>query len=91
MCSHCGKTFTTKGNLYIHSEKIHSAHQDSEIGSYKHVCKLCNKVFDTALLLTNHMKIHTRQYSCDICKQSFSLSSALDSHLRTHSVGDRYK
>lgn len=50
-CSFCSKKFASRSALIYHKASQHTASDDKSRS-----CKICNKVFKTAVILTRHMK-----------------------------------
>nr|CAD7416232.1 unnamed protein product [Timema poppensis] len=51
------------------------------------VCDLCQKTFETAVLLESHMVIHQNKGQCDLCPQKFSSVQGLQEHCREEHYG----
>lgn len=77
LCSDCGKTFLTKGELEVHSN-IHTEN--------KYECCICEKTFKFKSNLYSHRQAHfgAKQFLCMKCGLSFSKSSNLQAHLLRH-------
>ena len=43
-------------------------------------CVDCSKIYETARKLTEHMRLHTKEFQCDICEKSFRKGSHLKRH-----------
>ncbi len=77
-CSICGKCFSQKGSLDIHT-RVHAGEKPFE-------CLICGKCFSLKISLDGHTRIHTgeKPFECSICGKSFSLKTNLDAHNRIH-------
>mmetsp|Transcript_26588 Transcript_26588/g.19925 ORF Transcript_26588/g.19925 Transcript_26588/m.19925 type:complete len:134 (-) Transcript_26588:286-687(-) len=64
-CNDCGKQFSDKGNLRLHS-KLHS-------GTKPFNCRYCNSTFATPGNRLDHERRHKgeKPYSCSRCNDSF--------------------
>ncbi|XP_045454254.1 zinc finger protein 814-like [Melitaea cinxia] len=64
--------------------------EDSDGSFY---CKVCNKSFQQAMQLQNHMRNHRaeRRFVCTYCNKAFSQSNNLRAHLRIHTNERPYK
>ena len=61
-CDHCNKTFSVKGKLNNHLERVH--------GPPDHKCAQCNKGFTTSHRLTKHIiGVHERPHLCNKCNK----------------------
>ena len=79
-CSICGKRFTNKRNLKIHTLSVHE-------GKKSHTCNICNKNFVTFSILNQHdASIHKgmKPHKCSICDKSFSQKGNLNRHFAVH-------
>jgi len=76
-CDICKKHFPRKRNLRVHI----MTHNEKTIP-----CTMCEKMFKSKTLLTEHMKIHLaiKNYECEVCEKKFTTSTHLTSHRRTH-------
>ncbi|GAA5949889.1 hypothetical protein JCM10213_005798 [Rhodosporidiobolus nylandii] len=80
VCDHpgCGKTYARKDALSSHQKAKH-------LGTSRHVCSVCSKVFDTKFNLTTHQQVHNKvkvKYSC-VCGQTFGLKGNSTRHKKT--------
>ncbi|XP_042638455.1 zinc finger protein 236 [Orycteropus afer afer] len=77
ICSECGDEFTLQSQLAIHMEE----HRQELAGRRAHTCKACEKEFETAAQLKEHVKTHykirvsgTRSYNRNIDRSGFTYS-----------------
>lgn len=82
LCAECGKQFSNKTCLRIHS-RVHTHERP-----YK--CRECNKTFSQNSALYYHKRIHTglKPFECNVCHRTFHVKHNLKTHMVRH-VGDR--
>ncbi|XP_044729642.1 zinc finger protein 883-like [Chrysoperla carnea] len=75
-CEVCGKKFSLRGQLTVHST-IHT-------GQLPYECSYCKKQFRRKYYLTVHLRQHTgeRPYSCTECNHYFASDSNFIKHLK---------
>ena len=58
----------------------------SQITDKRCVCKVCDKKFKSASILSQHMLIHTgvKPFKCNLCDKGFSRSDSLKQHIAKH-------
>lgn len=84
-CDHCEAVFTTKESLDIHSEAMHSDHQEDlilqDLKSY--ACRFCGKTYGAKAIVKKHELIHTgERLKCDECGIEFTQKSSLMRHTK---------
>lgn len=79
-CNVCTKAYPTYYDLKRHTESVH--------GCRRFVCEHddCNKVFKSAVGLSNHNKEHQGQFSylCQYCGKGFSYKTDYKEHILKH-------
>ena len=81
MCNHCGKAFSRKDELTIHT--------CTQIGEKPHQCNECDKVFLHTSGLNWHIRTHTgeKTHQCSQCDKAFSWKGQLIIYTtRTHTI-----
>ena len=78
-CDVCGKTVTSRGNLYHHKRRMHNEKQSNN------KCNICNKQFKIKSDLTGHVKqVHEKgNIQCNICNVNFKNKSDLRKHVHS--------
>lgn len=78
LCTHCGKSFKIKYELFQHT-MIHTKEQP-----YK--CKDCGRGFNHPSNLRQHIRKHTGAlpYMCDLCGERFRYNVSMKTHRRKH-------
>jgi len=87
-CTICDKVFLDRRTLATHKKYIHFEK------SKKPTCPFCNKKFNYAVGLTNHLRSHTKEKPCFClqCDKCFSTESDLYRHVRAiHKNEKKYK
>ncbi|KAJ0002661.1 hypothetical protein NQD34_007810 [Periophthalmus magnuspinnatus] len=90
-CSHCGKTFTKKHRLVIHT----CSHSE-EGKRYRCDRGRCMRSFTTVAELRRHLQFHSvlgtktqkRRFQCSQCERNFKMPQYLKLHQRVH-IGPR--
>lgn len=84
-CEICGKAYIRSWSYYGHMREHAS-------GEKQHKCDVCEKVFNYASNLRQHMLIHTgeKPYECEYCDKAFNNPSSLRSHMLSHSEEKPY-
>lgn len=91
-CKTCNIVFTDKENFEMHV--CHSSEPDNLNRTYesgvtddgRHICGICQKVFNRRKGLLNHRKLHSalfRNNFCHICNKNFNTKDILKKHERT--------
>ncbi|XP_025160430.1 zinc finger protein 888-like isoform X8 [Harpegnathos saltator] len=58
---------------------------DEALDRIRNICPFCDKRFDSAKKVENHVKyVHRKPYKCDKCKRSCYTQRALNEHKRIH-------
>ncbi|GLV44431.1 crooked legs [Carabus blaptoides fortunei] len=88
VCKVCGKRFIRirqfKIHMKKHSDKTGETYADK---SYTHVCKYCQRGFQSKASLNNHLLTHgEKSFLCSDCGKGFVSSSQLQTHMRSHTV-----
>ena len=70
LCKLCSQAFSSKGNLRNH-QAVHHATSTQRI---QHSCPICQKKFTNALLLQQHVRLHTdgKTYAAPLLNQNIS-------------------
>ena len=94
-CNFCLKSFSNKGNLKRHKEKIHEVEKETDT-SKKVTCHICQNKFTQVYNMNQHIKkVHGIQFSCKKCSADFLTDGNLNKHiLRVHNetkVGTKRK
>ena len=86
-CNFCLKSFSNKGNLKRHKEKIHEVEKETDT-SKKVTCHICQNKFTQVYNMNQHIKkVHGIQFSCKKCSADFLTDVNLNKHiLRVHNV-----
>ena len=91
-CSVCSKEYSSKEQLAVHTNLVHTAHSKVE-------CSLCHVVVKSASHLRGHYnRVHdntkSHKYLCHLCPARFKLQSYLTTHIKfvhTNNEKDAYK
>lgn len=83
-CKLCGKTFSTKYELTVHTTTEHGKLNAQSEAHFK--CENCSKVFKGKPNLKQHMRyMHTRGiYQCKFCEKSFLTNDERGLHKNVH-------
>lgn len=77
-CQTCNKTFSSRQNLQIHTDKVHNCR------SVQYPCDVCGKEFSTKYRAEYHKKtIHLKHFNlhCDQCSRGFVYLTELTAHV----------
>ncbi|XP_012725156.2 zinc finger protein 184 isoform X1 [Fundulus heteroclitus] len=82
ICSICGRSFPTSGELL--------EHRTSHAAAARYVCQQCGGCFDTLLARSQHRRAHQakRRFKCPHCEKTYTRRSDVKRHLSTH-TGER--
>ncbi|CAG2057041.1 unnamed protein product, partial [Timema podura] len=77
LCSFCGRSFRSSGNLKKHILRVHTENPPREL------CNICGKTYTN---LKIHLLTHSEQYyKCSECGHSSKWKQCFINHLRVHS------
>lgn len=83
-CDICGRSSTSKHNLFLHKQVVHSSSKEN------HECDVCHRRFNQKPTLIRHMAIHAtsgRDNKCPQCGKGYVLDIQLKAHIKAvHSV-----
>ena len=96
-CNKCEKKFDRKDTLYRHKEKVHSTYNYNlpaankllKISEKEWKCKTCQKCFQSAWDLENHLvkrncsEITKPDFSCQYCDKSYKEKHNLNKHIKS--------
>jgi KRAB domain-containing zinc finger protein len=76
-CDVCGKSFSTKGNLFLHQRSLH-------LGIFPYTCGTCGKGYTSRDNLNGHMFKHTGEmaHACLFCNKTFRWKKLLKKHIK---------
>ena len=77
-CESCGKSFEIEKHLRYHIKRC---------GKVK--CTICDKEFNSSILLQKHSKMHSSDNKCEVCGKNFVSKQSLERHGTTH-TNDRF-
>ena len=72
-CEICGKTFELEKHLRYHIKRC---------GKVK--CTICDKEFNSSILLQKHSEMYSSDNKCDVCGKNFVSKQSLERHGTTH-------
>ena len=75
-CELCEKSFTTKGNLKTHVEKVHEGKKPIK-------CGFCEETFEQKVTLNKHIvSVHEEKkvFNCNLCQKTFATKGSLAKH-----------
>lgn len=83
-CDICGRSSTSKHNLILHKQVVHSSFKE------RHECEICHRRFNQKPTLIRHMATHatgSKDNICPQCGKGYVLGIQLKAHIKTvHSV-----
>ncbi|XP_037042787.1 zinc finger protein 813-like [Bradysia coprophila] len=83
-CAECGKQFSRKATLIIHS-RVHT-------GKKPYKCTQCDYASAQAINLCRHERIHSEnEFKCDICNRTFRHKAYLIDHKNVHTGEKPYE
>lgn len=96
-CKICDQNFTDLDNIRHHLISAHNktfTKSENGIASYNlevrnglFICHLCNKKFQTFILLNRHMNVHFNNAVCETCGAGFMTHQRLIQHMKIHQPG----
>ncbi|CAH1800590.1 unnamed protein product [Owenia fusiformis] len=88
-CGQCGKTFSQRGTLYTHTQKVHAGQKQKTDPSKRrtYICEICGQTYRKLARLSRHIASHDgiKNYKCTICSKVFQGPEGLIYHMKVHS------
>lgn len=88
-CPNCGNCYSAAGSLKLHMRAC--MRQKTEVPEEERKCSICNRVFNSASYLKEHMLRHTGEgpKRCTRCYRKFIDEEKFNAHLEQHKHQDK--